>query len=138
MELITNESNAIDLSTTPLHLGLSCSARPIRGFEFDPATLDAYSSATIGDGVEGRMVIIIDEDGAGNHWESHPSGDEVLVCLSGNVTIHREVEDRVERVSLRPGQAAINPRGVWHAVDAEGPARLLSITPGPGTKRRAR
>jgi quercetin dioxygenase-like cupin family protein len=135
MELRDDARTAIDLLTTPLHLGLGCRARPIDGFAFDPAVLRAYGDAVADDGAEGRMVVVIDEEGPGDHWERHPGGDEVVVCLSGAVTV---VRDGGGQVVLRPGEATVNPAGAWHAVDADGAARLLTITPGPGTEHRPR
>lgn len=138
MELLDAERAPIDLSTTPLHLGLGSRARPIRGFAFDPAVLQAYGEAVASDGGEGRMLIIIDEEGPGDHWESHPSGDEVIVCLDGTVTVTRDHEGTTEQVVLEPGRATINLAGVWHTVDAHGTARILTITPGLGTQHRQR
>lgn len=138
MELRDDARTAIDLLTTPLHLGLGCRARPVDGFAFDPAVLRAYGEAVADDGVEGRLVVVIDQEGPGDHWERHPAGDEVVVCLSGAVTVVREAGELTERVVLRAGEATVNPAGVWHAVDADGPARLLTITPGLGTEQRGR
>lgn len=138
MKLIDDAHHAIDLLTTPLHLGLGSRARPIDGFAFDPAVLGAYVDAVASDGVEGRLVVLVDEDGPGDHWERHPSGDEVIVCLSGTATVVRETGNGTEAVDLTPGQATVNRAGVWHAVDADGGARLLTITPGLGTEHRAR
>ncbi len=100
--------------------------------------LQAYAEAVAGDGTEGRMVVVIDEEGPGGHWECHPGGDEVIVCISGTVTVVREVRELTEQVVLRPGEATVNPGGTWHAVDADGAARLLTITPGLGTEHRRR
>ncbi|SFO21764.1 Cupin domain-containing protein [Pseudonocardia ammonioxydans] len=138
MKLLDDERNAIDLSTTPLHLGLGSRARPIDGFAFDPAVLQAYGDAVAEDGIEGRMVVLIDEEGPGDHWERHPAGDEVVVCVSGTVTVVRDVGGPAEQVVLRPGEATVNPAGVWHAVDVDGAARILTITPGVGTEHRPR
>jgi quercetin dioxygenase-like cupin family protein len=138
VKLLDDERNAIDLLATPLHLGLGSRARPIEGFAFDPDVLRAYGEAIADDGTEGRMVFVIDEEGPGDHWERHPAGDEVIVCISGVVTVVREVGEVTEQVVLRPGEAAINPAGVWHAVDADRAARLLTITPGLGTEHRPR
>jgi mannose-6-phosphate isomerase-like protein (cupin superfamily) len=138
MKLIDDERTAIDLLTTPLHLGLGSRARPIAGFSFDAAVLQAYGDAVSDDGIEGRMVVVIDEEGPGDHWECHPAGDEVIVCISGTVSVVREVGEFTEQVVLRSGEASINPAGMWHAVDVDGAARILTITPGLGTKHRQR
>ncbi|QNP75299.1 cupin domain-containing protein [Streptomyces roseirectus] len=138
MRLVNDERAAMDLRTTPVHLGLGSRANPVEGFAWDPEVLRAYSTAVAADGAEGRMVMIFDGDGPGDHWESHPAGDELVVCLTGSVTVTRDVDGAHERVLLGPGEATVNPAGVWHAVDMEGPASILSITATLGTDHRPR
>ncbi|MDQ6527311.1 cupin domain-containing protein [Nocardioides sp. LHD-245] len=140
MNLRLNDSllDTIDLRTTPLHLGLGCRSRPVEGFAFEPAALEAYADAVADDGREGRLVVLIDEQGRGSHWERHPGGEEVIVCVSGAITVVREIDGEVQEVTLQAGEATVNPAGVWHAVDTAGEARILTITPGPGTEHRAR
>jgi quercetin dioxygenase-like cupin family protein len=138
MQLVTGPTAAIDLTTTPIHLGRGSRAMPVGGFAWDPDVLEAYSAAVAGDGVEGRMVVLFDGSGAGSHWERHPAGDEVVICLSGRVTVIRMVDGEEDPVELEPGGAMINPKGVWHAVDVDAPARFMTITPGMGTEHRPR
>ncbi|MFE4634530.1 cupin domain-containing protein [Streptomyces sp. NPDC056773] len=138
MRLVKHEHKATDLRTTPVHLGLGSRAQPVEGFAWDPEVLQAYGAATAADGAEGRMVMIFDGDGPGDHWESHPSGDELVVCLSGSVTVTRDVGGVTDRVLLGPGEATVNPAGVWHVVDMEGPASILAITASLGTDHRPR
>ncbi|WP_369181832.1 cupin domain-containing protein [Streptomyces mutabilis] len=138
MRLVNHERNAIDLRTTPVHLGLGSRAKPVEGFAWDPEVLQAYSAAVAADGAEGRMVTIFDGDGLGDHWERHPTGDELVVCLSGSVTVTRDVDGGPDRVVLGPGEATINPAGAWHAVDMAGPASILTVTAGLGTDHRPR
>ncbi|MYW00079.1 cupin domain-containing protein [Streptomyces sp. SID3343] len=138
MKLVDNERNAIDLRTTPVHLGLGSRAKPVEGFAWDPEVLRAYSAAVAADGAEGRMVMIFDGDGPGDHWESHPAGDELVVCLSGSVTVTRDLDGVPDRVLLGPGEATVNPAGVWHVVDMAGPTSILAVTAGAGTDHRPR
>ncbi|MER6957830.1 MULTISPECIES: cupin domain-containing protein [unclassified Streptomyces] len=138
MRLLNHERNAMDLRTTPVHLGRGSRAKPVAGFTWDPEVLQAYSAAVAADGAEGRMVMIFDGDGLGDHWESHPAGDELVVCLSGSVTVTRDVDGVLDRVLLGPGEATINPAGVWHVVDMEGPTSILAITATLGTDHRPR
>ncbi|MFE6710619.1 cupin domain-containing protein [Streptomyces sp. NPDC057695] len=135
---LVNEHHAIPLRTTPVHLGRGSTAKLVEGFAWDPEALQAYSSAVAEDGAEGRMVMIFDGDGPGDHWERHPAGDELVVCLSGSVTVSRDLDGVLDRVLLGPGEATVNPAGVWHAVDMTGPTSLLSITAGLGTDHRPR
>ncbi|MFF7604350.1 cupin domain-containing protein [Streptomyces parvulus] len=138
MRLVNHEPDAIDLRTTPVHLGLGSRAKPVQGFAWDPEVLQAYSAAVAADGAEGRLVTIFDGDGPGDHWERHPAGDELVICLSGSVTVTRDVDGVLDRVVLGPGEAAVNPAGTWHAVDMAGPASILSITAGLATDHRPR
>ncbi|MCB5169943.1 cupin domain-containing protein [Streptomyces bambusae] len=138
MRLVHREPNAIDLRTTPVHLGLGSRAKPIEGFAWDPEVLQAYSAAVAADGAEGRMVTIFDGDGFDDQWERHPAGDELVVCLSGSVTVTRDVDGVPHRIVLGPGEATVNPAGTWHAVDMAGPASILTITAGLGTDHRPR
>lgn len=138
MRLLDHETNPIDLRTTPVHLGLGSRAKPIEGFAWDPRVLQAYSAAVATDGAEGRIVTIFDGDGPGDHFERHPAGDELVVCLSGSVTVARDADGVPERVVLGPGEATVNPAGTWHAVDMTGPASILTITAGLGTDHRPR
>lgn len=138
MKLLTDAPAAVDLSTTPIHLGRGSRALPIEGFAWDAEVLEDYSAAVEADGAEGRMVAIFDGDGSWTSWERHPAGDEVVVCLAGRVTMIREVDGEPEPVELGPGMAMINPAGVWHTADIDGQARILTITPGVGTEHRPR
>jgi mannose-6-phosphate isomerase-like protein (cupin superfamily) len=134
MNLIEESNDAIPLRTTPLHLGPKSRARAIAGFAWDPETLEAYSAVVAADGGDGRLLMIIDGEGPGDHWESHPAGDEVVICLSGSVRVVREVEGTQHEVVLLPGTATINPAGIWHAVHFVVAGSILTITAGAGTE----
>jgi quercetin dioxygenase-like cupin family protein len=138
MKLLTHTPTAVDLTTTPVHLGLGSRARPIDGFAWDPEVLQAYGAAVEDDGAEGRMVMVFDDDASWTTWERHPAGDELVVCLAGRITVIRELEGRPDPIELEPGQAMVNPAGVWHTADLDGPVRILTITPGVGTEHRPR
>ena len=138
MKLLTDTPAAIDLLTTPVHLGRGSRALPIEGFAWEPEVLESYSAAVESDGPEGRMVMIFDGDGSWTSWERHPAGDELVVCLAGRITMIRETDGEPDPVELRPGVAMINPAGVWHTADVDGQARILTITPGVGTEHRPR
>ncbi len=71
-------------------------------------------------------------------WEMHPEGEEVVVCVQGNMTLIQELPDGVARSEFGPGDYAINPRGAWHTADADGPVVALFITAGWGTQHRPR
>lgn len=69
----------------------------------------------------------------------HPLGDEVVLCLAGQITLHQQHSDgAVASVTIGPNEYAINPRGTWHTADVDGEATALFITPGLGTEHRPR
>jgi len=71
-------------------------------------------------------------------WEVHPRGEELVACLDGEITLHQQRDGGVTTVTLRAGDAAVNPAGVWHTADVASSARVLFITAGAGTEHRAR
>lgn len=139
MQLVHTLSDAIDLTTTPVHLGLGSRATPIEGFGWDPEILESYSAAVADDGGEGRMVMIFDSDpGSWTSWERHPAGEEMVICLSGRMTLIREIDGEHHPVTLGPGEAMVNPAGAWHTADVHEQGRFMTITPGLGTEHRPR
>ena len=70
------------------------------------------------------------------HWEMHPTGDELLVLLSGKLDLVLQ-EGRSDRVvELDAGQAFLVPFGTWHRFLVKTPGELLFVTPGKGTQHR--
>jgi mannose-6-phosphate isomerase-like protein (cupin superfamily) len=68
--------------------------------------------------------------------EMHPDGDELLFLVSGHVSVVLEDEGSEQKLELRPGEACVVPRGVWHRVVLNEPSQILHITPGPGGEHR--
>jgi quercetin dioxygenase-like cupin family protein len=125
------------LERFPVHLGRGARAVPqpeFSGFEW----YADYAARHADDGAEGRLVAIHSFDAPWTSWEMHPAGDEVVVCIAGEITLVQELPGGVERVTLRPGDYAINPPGVWHTADVADQARALFITAGMGTEIRPR
>jgi quercetin dioxygenase-like cupin family protein len=130
--------SGFDLSTTHVHLGLGSRAMPIPDFEWSPAFLARYAAEHGADGDEGRLVMIGGGDSSWTSWERHPAGEEVVVVISGQLTLVQELDGAEHRIELAAGQAAINPRNVWHTADIAEPCQTLFITPGRGTEHRPR
>jgi mannose-6-phosphate isomerase-like protein (cupin superfamily) len=71
-------------------------------------------------------------------WERHPAGEEVVVLLSGRMDLIQRSDGAERRIHLIPGQAVVNPTGVWHTADVHEPGDALFITPGQGTEHEPR
>jgi len=125
---------AFDLSTTHVHLGLGARAVPLPDFAWTPEYLDAYGERFAADGDEGRLVAMGRNRESWPTWERHPAGEELVVLLSGRVDLIQRLDDGERRIALQPGQAVVNPPGVWHTADVHEPGDALFITPGRGTE----
>lgn len=87
----------------------------------------------------GRLVSRFRSDGDWPSWEMHPSGDELVLLLSGRMTFIMEgKEGSISRTELAAGEAILVPQGTWHTADVPEPAEALFVTPGSGTRHRAR
>lgn len=123
----------------PVHLGLGARAEAQPKFTGEMAWYEAYGARNGGDGREGRLVTLHHFTESWTGWEIHPEGDEVVVCVSGSITLIQEGPDGGEkRIDLAAGEYAINPAGVWHTADTDGPTSALFITAGLGTQHRPR
>jgi len=130
--------SSFDLSTTHVHLGLGSRAIPIPDFQWTPDFLVRYAAEHGSDGAEGRLVMMGSGDSSWTTWERHPAGEELVVVVSGRMTLVQELDGVEHRIELREGQAAINPRNVWHTSDMTDSCSTLFITPGQGTEHRPR
>jgi mannose-6-phosphate isomerase-like protein (cupin superfamily) len=131
-------SDAFDLSRTYVHLGLGSRAVPMPDFQWTGECLAAYGERFAADGAEGRLVCVVPQDETWDSWERHPAGEELVVLLSGRVDLIQEVDGGERVVPLRPGEAVVNPAGVWHTADVHEPGQALFVTPGMGTEHRPR
>jgi len=72
-------------------------------------------------------------------WERHPAGDELVVLLSGRVTLRLVAGDEERRHVLDgAGTFAVVPAGVWHTMAVATPSTALFVTPGEGTEHAER
>ncbi|MEL7687085.1 cupin domain-containing protein [Citromicrobium bathyomarinum] len=126
------------LSENPIHLGLGATAEaqpPFTGMDW----YEKYGRRSAADGAEGRLVSMHSFSESWDSWEMHPSGHEVVVCTAGEITLIQEYPDgRIEKLTLGPGDYAVNDPGVWHTPDVAGQATALFITAGEGTQHRSR
>ena len=123
----------LDLTSTYLDLRADGDVAPIT---VDASFWEDISSGARTD-MDGTTVSAHDYTGDWS-WERHPSGDEVVLLLSGAATFVLEVDGDEQRVHLRAGEAVVVPRGTWHRAEVGEPTRAVHITPGAGTDHRPR
>ena len=131
--------SARSLADHPVHLGLGATAEVQPLFTGGMAWYEDYVTRYAADGAEGRLVAMHSFSESWTSWEMHPVGAELVVCTAGAMTLHQEWPDgRTAIVTIRAGEYAINPPGVWHTADLEAPATALFVTAGLGTQHRPR
>lgn len=127
-----------NLFTTPIHLGLGATAAVQPDFT-GMAWYADYSARTAADGAEGRLVSLYTFTEDWDSWEMHPSGDEIVVCTAGTMTLHQELPDGARHsITIGEGEYLINAPGVWHTADVAETATALFITAGLGTQHKPR
>ena len=127
------------MSQRPIHLGLGASAVAEPEFTGSMDWYAGYVGRHPADGIEARLVSLFTFTESWTAWEMHPHGAEVVLCVSGRITLHQERLDGSQHtVELEPGEYAINGPGIWHTADVTGAATVLFITAGLGTEHRAR
>ena len=85
---------------------------------------------------EGRLVWCAAQVRDWAQWEQHPNGDAVYFLLSGAIDMVLEEGESERSVSLRPNNACLVPRGIWHRVIVQKPANLMAITRSAGKQQR--
>jgi mannose-6-phosphate isomerase-like protein (cupin superfamily) len=126
----------IDITAVPIHLGRPGTARAVDGFAWSEEALAAYDRSTREDGPDGRLVMMTHMTGSWTTWECHPAGDEVVIACTGTHRFVQEVDGGQRLVEIGPGEALINPAGVWHTADSGDGGWVVTITPGLGTEHR--
>lgn len=131
--------DATDLTRYAVHLGRGGKAVTEPAFTGDPAWYAKYSQRHTTDGADARLFSQFTFKESWPSWEMHPNGDEVVLCTAGLMVLHREHPDGTRsKVTLEPGQYAINAPGVWHTADIPWSATGVFITAGLGTQIRPR
>jgi quercetin dioxygenase-like cupin family protein len=80
---------------------------------------------------DGRILCVFDYTSSWTWWERHPTGEEFVHVLTGDVVLHLEDADGRRALELPAGAGALVPRGVWHRADIVRPATVLFLTPAP-------
>ncbi|HEX6956600.1 MAG TPA: hypothetical protein VF194_01315 [Ferrovibrio sp.] len=124
----------LPLDRFPLHLGLGARAVPQPEF----TGMEWYEAYVARNGDEARLVSLFSFSESWTRWEQHPAGDEAVICTAGEITLIQELPDGPRKITLRPGEYAVNPPGVWHTADVADHATAVFITAGRGTEHRPR
>lgn len=129
------------MNPSPLNLlGTYAHVRDDAGMNAVPANEDFWQ--LLGEGRfpeldRGRLLSAFEFDAPWSSWERHPTGEELVLLLSGACDLLLERDDDVQRIRLeRTGDFVLVPKGAWHTARTDRPTRLLFLTPGAGTEHR--
>ncbi|MEP4890862.1 MAG: hypothetical protein ABJV04_12605 [Aliiglaciecola sp.] len=68
-------------------------------------------------------------------WEMHPTGDELVVLMSGQCELIIRIGNADKHIALKQqGDFAVIPKAHWHTAHCDKRTNLLFITPGEGTQ----
>ena len=79
----------------------------------------------------GHVVSVFSYTDDWNYRERHPSGDELVYVVAGEVSFVLGPTASERLVDLRQGDAVVVPADTWHRARFPEPATLLFITPAP-------
>jgi mannose-6-phosphate isomerase-like protein (cupin superfamily) len=130
--------SVFNLSETPVHLGLGATVEQLPTFDGSMQWYERYGAAHAADDAEGRLVAVHTFGSDWSTWEVHPNGEELLYVIAGKLTLIQDIDGEQRSVHLEAGDAAINPRGVWHTAKTAEPTTVLFITAGKGTLNETR
>lgn len=84
-----------------------------------------------------ELISCFEFDSDWTSWEVHPHGDEIVMLMSGRITLVLQLESGESSLELSgQGQYAIVPQGVWHTAKISVASKVLFITPGQGTQHK--
>jgi mannose-6-phosphate isomerase-like protein (cupin superfamily) len=98
---------------------------------FDPAHKDNRPDM-------GYLISQYDFEDNWRNWECHPHGDEVVLCLKGQITFILENDDVHTEHLLVAGEYLIVPKATWHTANVQEPSQVLFVTWGYETAHRNR
>ena len=126
-------TKSLNLASDFVVLGPDCAATPV---VFSPTMFEELDEQFRGF-KDHLLVSSFEFDSDWPTWEIHPAGDEIVLLLSGEVTLVLDTGDGQQKATLStPGQYLIVPKGTWHTAQTSTPTRMLFITPGEGTQNR--
>ncbi len=86
---------------------------------------------------QGRLISALTFSQSWPTWERHPAGEELVLLLSGAVTMVLDESSGARSVLLdQVGDYVLVPIGVWHTAQTTIATTLLFLTPGSGTEHR--
>jgi len=127
-------SHALTQPNRPVALGRTSIVHLPAGLDVGMLTVDDsyWSHATdqpeLGDG---RIMSVFEYAETWTWWERHPTGDELLYVLSGQIDLLLDRGSGPRTVRVHADESVIVPTGTWHRAVISEPSRLLFVTPTP-------
>jgi quercetin dioxygenase-like cupin family protein len=117
------------LRASAIHVALDGNTTVLRGGNLKPRLQQLPGGLLLA-----AFPIALESDAHPDMWEMHPTGDELLVMLTGALTV--DYSDGVQQgsCSLAAGDAVAMPSGLWHRLRLREAGLLLTLTPLEGTQ----
>lgn len=126
------------LSDHPIHLGVAADAHEEPLFSGEMQWYMEYAQRRAKDGDKGRLIALHEFSESWSSWEMHPAGHEIVICISGSLTLVQEHGNEARKTALGPDEYAMIAPGVWHTVDVNEATKVIFVTAGAGTQHRPR
>jgi mannose-6-phosphate isomerase-like protein (cupin superfamily) len=124
--------------TKPMTLGPTFAHMLANGNALVVPVDDAFWSDGVSKLPTGWLVSVLDNKADWTSWEMHLGGEELILDLSGRISLNMEHAGTTWSEDVVEGQFVLVPRGVWHTADVLEPGRLLFVTAGENTQSRER
>lgn len=112
----------VDLATKTLSIAKDHTVSVQAQFEGPPATTA---------GINIGMATL--EQSPPHNGEQHNDGDEIIIVISGKVTVTSDSNPELELVA---GEACVIKKGEWHKVHVVEKAKVIYVTPGENNQYR--
>jgi quercetin dioxygenase-like cupin family protein len=119
---------------TPSIIDLNAEVAKLKMFRRTPSSTAADRKGSVAQLASYRDGLLLAIKAAGkDHWERHPTGDELIHILDGTATLEIVCDDGPpQSFALRAGMIAVIPQGAWHRHHSSEGATQMTATPFPG------
>ena len=121
-------------SRTPSIIDLNAELAKLTMFRRTPQSTRADTKGSVARLASYRDGLLLAIKASGtDHWERHPTGDELVHILDGAATLEIVCDDGPPKsFALHAGMMAVIPQGAWHRFHSSEGATLMTATPFPG------
>jgi mannose-6-phosphate isomerase-like protein (cupin superfamily) len=120
-------------SKTPSIIDLDAELATLTSFQRTPQATAADRGGSVAQLATYRDGLLLAIKFSGkDHWESHPTGDELIHIIDGTAILEIVCDDGPpQSFVLRAGMIAVVPQGAWHRLLSSEGATQIAASPFP-------